>query len=350
MSNVAYAVGSKLIISDVDVKVGGRTSRDLLDGETINEDAKPGDNLEIKVKVMNNFTDAEKLKIKNIKVDVTVEGIDDGEDLDEESTEFDLRPGNEKSVTLKFQVPIEVEEESFDVTIHAEGDGDNRTKEEADMRLHLDVNKESHQLKITRATLSPADVSCNRKSVQFAGTVINIGTDDEKDVTVELLNSDFGTDIKDSLEELTAEPNEDASRFSKIYTFNIPETAQSGSYPIIFRALYDDDRKKVEETTTLTLNDCVKLKPVEPDKPKGGEKPVNKYEENQEVQVITPPPTAGKVTAPVTQPEETAPTGTIVTQESPLQSNVFVIGVIVAEFIFFIIGIALVIGLFMRRR
>ena len=48
-----------------------------------------------------------------MSVDVTIEEIDDGDDLDEESSDFDLRTERHKSVTLKFQLPLEVEEDDF---------------------------------------------------------------------------------------------------------------------------------------------------------------------------------------------------------------------------------------------
>src|SRR3989338_503372 len=91
LMNVAYAAGSKLIFSDVDVKVGGKTSKNLDDGETIDDEAEPGDTVEFRIEVKNNFTDAEDLDIEDISVEVTIEEIDDGDDLDEESSDFDLR-------------------------------------------------------------------------------------------------------------------------------------------------------------------------------------------------------------------------------------------------------------------
>src|SRR3989338_4302584 len=113
--------------------------------------------------------------------------------------DFDLKAGRDKKVTLKFQLPIEIDEDTFDVTIHAEGEDENGTDHDADMRLRLEVEKENHLLKITRKTLSPAEVSCNRKNVQVGVTAINIGSEDEEDVTFHVLNSDFGIDLKDDV-------------------------------------------------------------------------------------------------------------------------------------------------------
>lgn len=339
LASTAYA-GSKLIFSDVDVKVGSKTSKNLDDGDTIDDEAEPGDTVEFRVEVQNNFTSAENLEIEDITVEVTIEEIDDGDDLDEESSEFDLRAGRDKRVTLKFQVPLEVEEDTFDVTIHAEGEDENGTDHNADMRLKLEVDKENHLLKITRASLSPAEVSCSRKNVQLATTTINIGGEDEEDVTFQVLNSELGIDLKDDIDELTAEPNEDESRFSRTYTFNAPDDAEAGSYPITFRALYDNSRKKAEETATLTVNDCATAK-----KETAPAKEEEAAEEEEEVELITP--VTGKTTAAIVQPE--VPAETVVTQESLLKSNAFVVSVIIAEVVAIIIGIVLVVVLLRRR-
>lgn len=330
--NLAYAQ-SKLVFSDVDVNVGGKSSKNLVDGETIDDEAEPGDTVEFRIEVANNFTSAEDLEIQDITIDVTIEEIDDGDDFDEESSEFDLRPGREKRVTLKFEVPLEVEEDSFNVLIHAEGEDENGTTHEVDMDLTLDVDKETHKLIITRKTLSPAEVACGRKNVQVGVTVINIGNEDEEDVVFELSNSDLGVNIREDVGELTAEPNEEESRFSKTYSFNLPSDVEEGSYPITLRALYDNDRRRAEDTVTLTVNECLTApKKEEPDD----------KQTDDEVTVITP-------TTTVTPTQPNLPPETVATEESFFRGNVFVAGVIIAEVIAVMIGVALVVSLFRRR-
>ena len=334
--NTAYAARQALEFSDVDVKVGSKTSKNLDDGDTIDDEAEPGDTVEFRIEVRNNFTSAEDLEIEDITVDVTIEEVDDGDDLEEESSEFDLKAGRDKRVTLKFQVPLEVDEDTFDVIIKAEGDDENGTDQNVEIRLNLEVDKENHLLKITRADLSPAEVSCNRKNAQLSTTIINIGNEDEEDVTVKVLNLDLSIDSKDVVEELTAEPNEPESRFSKVFTLSVPENAESGSYPILLSALYDNDRKKAEEIVTLTVNECLTAKK---------ETTESNEEENEEVEVISPP--TGKTTVTVVQPE--TPPGTIVTQESFFKSNAFIAGIIIAEVVAVIVGIVLVVSLFRRK-
>lgn len=332
-ASTAYAAGTKLIFSDVDVKVGSKTSKNLDDGDTIDDEAEPGDTVEFRIEVKNNFTNAEDLEIEDVTVETTIEEVDDGDDLDEESADFDLGADDDKRITLRFQLPLEIEEDTFDVTIHAEGEDENGTDHERDMRLKLEVEKESHLLKITRNTLTPAEVSCNRRNLQVATTVINIGNEDEEDVSVQVLNQDLGIDLSQNVDELTAEPNEDESRFSHVFSFNVPNDAEAGSYPIIVRALYDESRKKAEETATLTISDCSTL----------GGQTSQTSEEGQDVTVITP--SSGKTTTTVVQ----NPPGTTITSESLFKSNAFVTGIIIAEIVAVIVGIILIVSLFRRR-
>lgn len=339
LTSIAYASRQALEFSDVDVKVGSKTSKNLRDGGTINEEAEPGDNVEFRIETKSNFTDQEGLDIEDITVEAVIEGVDDGDDLEEESSEFDLRAGRDKRITLKFQVPLEVEEDTYDVEISAEGEDENGTDQKAVMRLKLEVEKENHLLKITRSALTPAEVSCSRKNIQLSAAVLNIGNEDEEDVSLQVSNTDLGIDLKENVGELTAEPNEDESRISKVYRFNAPEDAEAGSYPITFSAIYDDGRKKAEETLTLNVNDCPTAKP----KQEGN----NDAEEEEEVEVITPPPTTGKTTVTVIQPE--TPQNTVVTQESFLKSNIFIVGIIIAEVIAVIAGIILVVSLFRKK-
>ncbi len=348
--NTAYGAGSKLIFSDVDVKVGGKTSKNVVDGERIDEEAKPGDNIEFKIEVKNNFTRDEDLEIEDITVEATIEEIEDNDDFEEESSDFDLDADRDKRVTLRFQVPLEVEEDTFDVVITAEGEDKNGTDHKATMRLKLEVDKENHLLKITKKSIVPEKVDCNRNNVQIVTTLINIGNEDEEDVIFYLINQNLGLNIRDAIGELKAEPNEKESIFSKIYPFNVPNEVKEGSYPITLKAVYDKERKKVEESIILTVTDCPEkkvLKVLSSDK-------VEENKEESEVKVITSI-TGKAVTGAVTGATESKAKTTIPdqdntviveTKESFLKSNLILIGIMIAEIIVIIVGIVLLISFF----
>lgn len=337
LMGVAHAAGSAhLLFKDVDVKVGSKTSNNRVNGDTISEQAKPGDAVEFRVTVQNNYTTLENLRIKDITVKTTIESIDDGNDFEEESNSFDISPGSDKRVTLKFDVPLQVDEDTFNVIIRAEGEDKNGTNQVSEMNLKLEVNKDSHAIKILRSTLSPTEVTCSRKNIRLDTSILNIGTEDEQDVTVQVLNSDLGIDLKSTISELSAggSSNDADSTFSKVYSFNLPNNIEAGSYPITFRVLYNNDRKKSETVSTLTVNGCNSQE--------------NKT--NSNVQVITNPVYNNNPTQPappvVVQP---LPPDTTVTEEGFLKSNTFVVAIIIAEIVAVIVGIVLIVTLFARR-
>ncbi len=338
LASVAHAADTRLFFSDVDVKVGSKTSNNLNDGETIDDEAEPGDTVEFRIKVQSNFTNNDNIDIEDITVEVTIEEIDDGDDFDDESSDFDLSPGRDKRVTVKFEIPLEVDEDTFDVIIRAEGEDENGTDHTAEMRLKLEVDKETHRLILTRNTLSPAEVACNRRNVQLGVTVLNIGNEDEDDVSIQIINSDLEVDIDEEIGELEAEPFEETSKFTKTYSFNVPANTESGSYPITVRALYDDDRRKAEETVTLTVNDC------------GTTTPIDEEEEEQQAEededVMNGGSDEDRATTVVVQQ---IPPDTTVTTEGFFKSNGFIVAIIIAEIIAVVVGIILIVTLVARR-
>ena len=75
--NIAYAADSKLLISNVDVKVGSKTLKNLTDSQTISEEARPGLGVEVRVETRNDFTRTQDLDIDDISIEVKIENIDD---------------------------------------------------------------------------------------------------------------------------------------------------------------------------------------------------------------------------------------------------------------------------------
>ena len=314
LAGIAHASRQALVFSDVDVKVGSKTDKNLRNGETISDEAEPGDAVEVRVEVKNNYTSAENLDIENVQVTVRIESIDDGDDLEEEASDFD-------------------------VIIEAEGEDENGTDQDIRMSLKLEVDKESHRLILTRNTLSPAEVSCSRKNVQVGVGLLNIGTEDEENVNVHILNADLGVDIKENIGDLEAEPFEDTSKFLKTYTFNVPNSAESGSYPVTIRALYDDDRRKAEETATLTVSDCSTTKTQQTT----GDSSKDKEEEQD---LSSASSQEDKITSVFVQQ---VPLDTTVSTEGFFKGNGFIIAVIIAEIIAVVVGIILIVSLVARR-
>src|SRR3989344_2487672 len=96
---------TKLQITDLDVKVGSKTDKGLNDGATIGDEAMPGDSVEFKIELTNFYTDDEDVEIQDVVITVTIEGIDDDDDLEEETDEFDIKADDNEKNTLTFDLP-----------------------------------------------------------------------------------------------------------------------------------------------------------------------------------------------------------------------------------------------------
>ncbi|HJO13072.1 MAG TPA: hypothetical protein QGI39_13635, partial [Gammaproteobacteria bacterium] len=177
--------GGKLIITDVDVKVGSKTDKNMDFGDKIKEEAKPGDTVKFTIQAENNFTDDEGLEIEDIQVTVTIDSIDDDSDLEEDDTIKDLKDGKDDDVTIEFTIPLEVDEGDYDVLIVVEGEDENRTDHEVQYELEIEVQKEDNEVLFSRNSLSPSEIKCGR-TVQLSTAVINTGADDEDDVVLDV--------------------------------------------------------------------------------------------------------------------------------------------------------------------
>lgn len=338
--NIVHAGGERLGISNIDVKVGSKTLRGLQNGDTVPESARPGQTVEFRAEVRNNFTNQEDIRIQDITVKTTIEGIDGGNDLKIESDRFDLRADTERKLIFTFNIPLEVQEDTFNVVINAEGQDENGTLDSVEARLKLEVVKDNHNLMIVKKSITPTEVSCTRGNIQLATTILNIGNFDEDAISVSIKNSDLGININDQIGGLKARPNEPESRFAKIYPLKIPNDAQAGNYPINIKLLYNDDRQVTQDTATLTVSDCNKPQPV------ANYNQGASAQENSGVEVITP--SQGN-TAPSGQ-QPSVQQGVVLTQESFLTGNTFIVGVLIVEIAAVVIGTIAVSTLFKKRR
>src|SRR3989338_11126 len=281
--------GGKLLITDVDVKVGSKTHKNIDFGEKIKEEAKPGDNVQFKIQATNNFTDTEDLEIEDIEVTVTIEGIDD--DVEEESEIKDLKAEKDDDVTIDFTIPLEVDEGDFDVLIEIEGDDENGTAHAVEYELELEVQKEDNEVKFLRNTITPSEIKCG-STVQLSTGVINTGADDEDDVVLEVANTELGVSFRETFD-LTNDAFDVDSKFTKTYTFSVPQEVAPGIYTINSKVTYNNGDDTKTETVDLVVAQCeIAKEPVE-EEPKEEEK-------KEEVVVVQPP---------VTQP--TIPTGQV---------------------------------------
>lgn len=255
---ITVTKGARLTISNVEAKIDGRRDKNLNDNSKIGEEAKPGSKVEFKIELENLFTDEEDLDIEDIEVEIIIEDIDDGDDLEDDVNGIDIKEGKDETVNIEFGIPLEVEEETFDVLINVEGEDENNTKHEIFYKLQLEVEKEEHEIKIIEPLLSPPTIQCDRK-ISINTEIINTGANDEDDVSLEV--SSLGIGISSLTTAIKLDEGTDDNRYSKIITETISENILPGVYPIIIKTMYDGKESETK-TLELTVKECEMVKEV----------------------------------------------------------------------------------------
>ena len=108
----------------------------------IGADVLPGSNVTFTIRVENTFQ-GEDPDLRGVFATLTIEEIDDGADLEEESIDFDLEPGNDERVDIKFPIPLDVDAGTYNVIMEAEGEDRNGTSYSTKLELKLEVKSKA---------------------------------------------------------------------------------------------------------------------------------------------------------------------------------------------------------------
>lgn len=250
-----------LQIYDLDVYVDG--SIDESAGKTggdIDKDVEPESEIKVKVKLKNYYTSSEDVEIQDIEITAIVEGMDeDGDDIEIDETMDDIKPGRSETVYLTFEVPLKVEEGDYDMilTIMA---SDERRDYDISLDFVIKVDKENHDIRISKADLTPETLICSRKS-NLDVEIMNVGTNDEDSsdyIKLDIEATELGINFVKSGIELDRDPDDDENIYSKSLSIDLDQNFAIGAYPIKIRtyrgtSLMDYVEKQlIVEPCTLT--------------------------------------------------------------------------------------------------
>jgi len=244
---------STLQITEITAEVDGKKDTITSNGKKISKEAKQESDIEFEINVKN-IWDKE---IKNIEVEVIIEDINDGDDLDEDADISYLAPGDSKKVDLDFDLPLKVDDDNYDVKIKVKGKDQDNNLHTLDWTLKLEVKKDKHDVKITKASISPSAIQCSR-TTNLQVKVLNLGRDEE-DVTLEIKSEYLNIDFKEKDIELGTGTDDDAE-YEKRFRLNLPNNAETGTYPITIKAYYNKDKSVAAKKLNLMIEDCAQIK------------------------------------------------------------------------------------------
>ncbi|MEK6984584.1 MAG: PKD domain-containing protein [Nanoarchaeota archaeon] len=248
---------NRLAISDVDAKISGKKSVSVELDKKIRKDSEPGSSIEFKIRVKNNFSRGENIEIQNVQVKATLEGIASGEDLEQDSSSFDIMPQSEKTVTLKLKTPLQVNSGTYDILIEADGEDENGNTHSADFHTKLEIKKDKHNLKFLNFALSPRTITCGR-NLNLDYKIINLGEEDEKNAVLEVKSEALGIDY--SQKDLSIEADAENSLFSGKTQIKIDEDTVNGLFPLVANIYSDDNQLGDSKTFEVKVEDCARTR------------------------------------------------------------------------------------------
>lgn len=214
-------------------------------GEGSDEEWRLLDNVDIEVRVDNIGDD----DLDDVIVEM---GLFDGsgnnvvndldfEDSDEEKQDLGrIRDGDDATANFKFKIPADFEDRSYTLIFKAYQDGDEDeicVEEEHDEKISVERETDEDKSVIVDEISMPLEVVCG-EVVSGSATVFNIGEDDYNDqILIRIFNTELGIDEKITLRgDLDVGDDKDFD-----FSFALPATAESKTYPINFETRYDWD-------------------------------------------------------------------------------------------------------------
>lgn len=283
-----------LAVDDLDVECSPESCRDRLDEEDGGsiERVRPGSTMEIEMALENLWDDDEDdPDIEDIEIIGILEEMGDEDEQEEEATKSKIRPGDDADFTLDFDIPEDADENTYylDLEVYGE-DEDDETEYEIDLPIDVEVEKESEKMVITRATLLPSSIACNRNT-ELDIMVKNIGRSDQERAQLVASNDELNINEHQFFDVDAGDYDEDDTEFRESYNLDLPDTVEEGTYEIEVRAYYEDGTKYERERVSLNVQECQTQEPSEPSN--GSEDSDNGDDEVEVIREQIPPTQSG---------------------------------------------------------
>jgi hypothetical protein len=258
ISNFYIKTDQMLTIYDIIADVDGHTDSSISNsGDDIDEKAKPGSVVEIQIKLRNEFSDSSDIDIEDVEIRGTLYEIgEDEDDLEDDTATFDIKADSKSDYkTLTFRIPSDAEEGTYDIEIEAEGTDDEYGADHSiSVILKLDVEREKHEISISRAVLARSTINCGDYTTLDV-MIRNTGSNNEDETVLTVKNSDLGLMYTSEELDLDKDYDDDDNEFSKTFTIDLRNKKLTpGTYPIEVKTFYSEDILSDLKTVYLTVN------------------------------------------------------------------------------------------------
>ena len=269
---VISATGIEDIIVPVDVVVSEPSEEEILyidevkiNGEKIdldeynsNEDltieAKDiiGEDIEVEITIKNDGDE----DIEDVDVDLVIEEIDNGDDIEDEDRINRIKDGDEDTITFIFSassIDWDADEDTYTITIDIEGDGrDSNDLYKDSWNFDMEIEKESDDIEITKAEFDYSEVEPGQMAY-LEIELTNIGENDQDEIVLVVKCDDLDVDFLEKNLDIDEGDDETIT-----FSIDVSKYADFGSYSFDITAYYDWGEYKNEDLTdadkvTLTV-------------------------------------------------------------------------------------------------
>ena len=248
----APAPRNDLVINNIDAIVDGYDEGTISSGENVK--VSPGSNLTFNVEVKNDYSLASRIYIKDIVLTVVIHDIDNGDNLVEETNEFNLRYDSSTTKAVHFHVPMKVYEGDYTVEFNISGKDDNGNAEEDGESATVAVEKQDHDVRLTGYSIFPSTISCDRQ-VFINGEMVDLGRNNEDDAVLVIESNPLSIQKRESFG-LEQDPSSDRNSKSFDYSFQVPNDVKSGNYSIILKTYYTGGVLSDYKILHLNVENC----------------------------------------------------------------------------------------------
>ncbi len=238
-------------IKQVDASIDGYDEKNIQEGETLKRSAKPEGSIDFNIKLSNFFPVSSDITLKDAFVKVTIEKINEGEDIKTESDYFTLRPETTKKVKLHLDIPLIVAGGNYKVLVEIKARGSNRINYKDDKEFTLNIKKDTHAVKFVRFDISPEIIDCSR-TAEAGIKLVNVGRRDE-DISFKIRNELLGTLAQKDVT-LSSGSNDD-SVYSTFFILDLMD-AKPGNYTLNATLSYNDGTIKVNKIVKVIVKPC----------------------------------------------------------------------------------------------
>ncbi|MEA2037625.1 MAG: hypothetical protein U9O94_09005 [Nanoarchaeota archaeon] len=198
-------------------------------------EVSPGSEVKINFELENLYFTTTNIDVTDISIEGTIEEINDGSDIVEELSEFDILADKKETKTLEFQIPLDVENKDRLLKIEIKARDDAGIRYNTEITYDLEVKKEVHKVNIIKAELDKDDYICGTEAILDL-SLLNIGASDET-INLQIKNEELNLEISEVVR-LDDAPYTPSSSYQKKFDFTLPTNIENTDYSIEITARY----------------------------------------------------------------------------------------------------------------